>query len=115
MIRIENEIISYDLNWLENLGAFGRDPKAKLSNLVSIKRAENPWSMEVLRGMRAPGTGLPFLIMLGSMRYLTGKDFCVIYKRRPVLILEFKDEKFKRWIIPANSFNEEALSRKGIR
>lgn len=109
MIRIENEIISYDLNWLENLGAFGRDPKAKLSNLVSVTRAENPWSREVLRGMRAPGTGFPFLIMLGTMWHRRGGDFCVVYKRNPVLVLEFEGESFKRWVIPDNEANRAVI------
>jgi hypothetical protein len=110
MLKLEGDYLRYDLNWLENLGALGRDPKAKTSNLTSVKKAENPWTREVLRGMRAPGTGFPFLIMLGTMRYLTGKDFCVVYKKRPVLILEFKDERFKRWVIPANSKNEAILN-----
>lgn len=110
MLKLEGDYLRYDLNWIENLGALGRDPKAKTLNLTSVKKAENPWTREVLRGMRAPGTGFPFLIMLGTMRYPTGKDFCVVYKKRPVLILEFKDERFKRWVIPANSKNEAILN-----
>lgn len=100
MLEISDGKIRYKLNWLENIGAFGRDPVAKIENLISVTRSEHPWTREVLRGIRAPGTGFPFLIMLGTMRHLRGKDFCVVYKRNPVLILEFKNEKFKRWIIP---------------
>ena len=107
MIEISNGKIRYNLNWLENIGAFGRDPEAKLENLVSVTRSEHPWTREVIRGIRAPGTGFPFLIMLGTMRYFRGKDFCVVYKRNPVLVLEFKNEKFKRWIIPVS--NAEAI------
>jgi hypothetical protein len=103
MLEISDGKIRYKLNWLENIGAFGRDPVAKIENLVSVTRSENPWTREVLRGIRAPGTGFPFLIMLGTMRYLRGKDFCFVYKRNPVLILEFKNEKFKRWIIPESN------------
>lgn len=103
MLEIKDGNIRYKLNWLENIGAFGRDPVAKIENLISVTRSENPWTKEVLRGIRAPGTGFPFLIMLGTMRYVRGKDFCVVYKRNPVLILEFKNEKFKRWIIPESN------------
>jgi hypothetical protein len=111
MLKLEGDYLRYDLNWLENLGALGRDPKAKASNLISIMKAENPWTRKVLRGIRAPGTGFPYLIMLGTMRFITGKDFCVVYKKRPVLILEFKDERFKRWVIPDNVLNQELLMR----
>lgn len=100
MLEISDGKIRYKLSWIENIGTLNRGPVAKLENLVSVTRRENPWTREVLRGIRAPGTGFPFLIMLGTMRYMRGKDFCVVYKRNPVLILEFRDEKFKRWIIP---------------
>ena len=114
MLVIEGDQIRYDLSWIENLGAFGRDPVASLVNLTLVTRHEHPWTAEVLRGIRAPGTGFPYLIMLGTMRRLRGKDFCVIYRRNPVLILEFKDEKFKRWIIPASATNIDLLRAKGF-
>jgi hypothetical protein len=53
--------------------------------------------------------------MLGTMWHRKGRDFCVVYKKRPVLILEFKNEKFKRWVIPATDQNVEiadGLSRR---
>ena len=53
-------------------------------------------------------------IMLGTMRRLRGKDFCVIYRRNPVLVLEFKNEKFERWIIPASAENIALLGAKGF-
>lgn len=114
MLLLEGERLRYDLSWRENLGALGRDPVASFSNLVSVTRHENPWTKEVLRGLRAPGTGLPFLIMLGTMRRLRGKDFCVIYRRNPVLVLNFKDEKFERWVIPAAAENVMLLKAKGF-
>ena len=65
-----------------------------------------------MRGMRAPGTGFPYLIMLGVMRFWGGKDFCVIYKRNPVYIVEFDNENFKRWIIPASTDLPELMKSK---
>ena len=114
MLEIVGDQIRYNLSWLENVGAFGRDPKSSLKKLVAVSRRENPWSSEVLWGMRAPGTGFPFLIMLGTMRYLRGKDFCVVYRRRPVLLLEFEGERFGRWVIPASEANISILRDAGI-
>lgn len=113
MLVIDGERIRYDLSWIENIGAFGRDPVASLSNLIAVMRHEHPWTSEILRGIRAPGTGFPFLIMLGTMRRLRGKDFCVIYRRNPVLVMTFQDEKFDRWIIPASKENISLLKSRG--
>jgi hypothetical protein len=48
--------------------------------------------------------------MLGTMRHRRGKDFCVVYKRNPVLVLDFQNEKWARWVVPASKENTEALS-----
>ncbi len=109
MLKVEGSLLRYDLNWLENLGAFWRDPKSEIANLVSVNPHSNPWTVEVLRGIRAPGTGFPFLIMLGTMWHRRGRDFWVVYKRRPVLVLEFKGPGFKRWVIPDNETNRSVI------
>ena len=109
MIAISGDVIGYQLRPIEVLGAFGLPPKAKLSNLLSVSLESNPWTSKVLRGVRAPGTGFPYLIMLGTMRHRRGKDFCVVYKRNPVLVLEFKNEKWARWVVPASIENIAAL------
>ena len=115
MLIIDRNQITYELSLLEKLGAFSRSPSADVSNLISITREENPWTSKVLRGMRAPGTGIPYVIMLGTMRHRGGKDFCVIYKKRPVLVLEFKDERYKRWVIPASNSNSSVVESLGSR
>lgn len=101
MLLIQGEQLKYQLTPLESLGALAKSPTAKVSNLVSINRFDDPWKERVLRGIRAPGTGFPFQIMLGTMRFWSRRDFVVVYKRRPVFVLEFKDENYERWIIPA--------------
>jgi hypothetical protein len=69
------------------------------AKLISKRSYAKPWSTEVLRGVRAPGTGFPYLILLGTMRYRGGKDFTAIYKKRPVNVYHFEDYDFKRWIV----------------
>ncbi len=91
--------IMLKLSVLEKIFSLHGDIQSKQSNLIEVARFENPWSKEVLRGLRAPGTGFPYLIMLGTLRFRKGKDFAVIYKKRPVKIYEFENEPFKRWIV----------------
>ena len=111
MLKISGDRLTYELSVLEKIGALASSPSADIANLISVTREENPWSTRVLRGIRAPGTGFPYVIMLGTMWHRKGRDFCVVYKKRPVLILEFKDEKFKRWVIPATPENESLLAK----
>jgi hypothetical protein len=105
MLKLVGARITYELKVIEKLGAFGNSPSASIANLVSYFREENPWTVKTLRGIRAPGTGFPYIIMLGTMWHRKGRDFCVVYKRRPVLVLEFENEKYKRWVIPATEEN----------
>jgi hypothetical protein len=109
-LLIQGNEIKYQLSFLESLMALAKSPTANLDNLVEIKGFENPWSSQVLRGVRAPGTGFPFLILIGTMRYRRGRDFTVIYKREPVWVLEFKNEKYQRWIFTAEG-NEAVVER----
>jgi hypothetical protein len=109
MLKVVGDRLTYELSVLEKVGALSSSPSADIAHLISVTREENPWSTKVLRGMRAPGTGIPYVIMLGTMRHRTGKDFCVVYKKKPVLILEFENEKYQRWVIPATPENEALL------
>ena len=105
MLKVVGDRITYELTPIEKLGAFGNSPTANVTNLVTYFREENPWTVKTLRGIRAPGTGFPYVIMLGTLWHRKGRDFCVVYKRRPVLVLEFRNEKFKRWVIPMTEAN----------
>lgn len=114
MLISQNGTLTYQLSALETVGAFSFSPTASVENILDVKIVDNPWTTEVLRGIRAPGTGFPYLIMLGTMRHRKGKDFCVVYKRRPVIVLELKNEKFKRWVIPATAESVNSLRNLGL-
>lgn len=98
VIEVGDKLI-LKLSYWEKIGALHGDLSASKSNLINKLTVENPWSREVLKGVRAPGTGIPYKILLGNMRYKGGKDFTAIYNRKPVEVYEFKNERFKRWII----------------
>ena len=98
IVEVGCELI-LQLSWREKIFAFHGNPRAKASDVVSITESKNPWSKVVLRGVRAPGTAIPFVVLLGTMRFSNGKDFTAIYKRGPVRIYEFSAGEFKRWIV----------------
>ena len=83
----------------EKIAALRGNLTAKKSDLTSRKIVENPWRSGLLKGVRAPGTAIPFYLLLGTMRYKGGKDFTIIYRNKPVEVFEFKSGPYKRWII----------------
>ena len=91
--------IELSLTKREKLAALHGNLIAKKSDLTSRKVVENPWRSRLLKGVRAPGTAIPFYLLLGTMRYKNGKDFTIIYRNKPVEVLEFKGGPYKRWII----------------
>jgi hypothetical protein len=92
-------VVTLKLSRLEKIGGLHGDISVANSQLISKIEVPNPWTKEHLRGVRAPGTAIPYVILLGTMRFKSGKDFCAIYKRTPAMIYEFADTPFKRWIV----------------
>ena len=95
----QNDKLILSLSKLEKLAALHGNLTAKKSNLISQNVVEKPWGSGLLKGFRAPGTGIPFYLLLGTMRYKGGKDFTIIYRNKPVEVFEFKSGPYKRWII----------------
>jgi hypothetical protein len=111
---IAGEKVRLNLSILEILGAFHGSPEVSLSEVESIELVDNPWVREVLKGVRAPGTGIPFVVMLGTMRYLQGKDFVAIYRRKPAAIVTLRSGEFKRWIFEIKDMAEIDALKKAI-
>ena len=91
--------IELSLTKREKFAALHGNLTAKKSDLISQNVVENPWRSGFLKGVRAPGTAIPFYLLLGTMRYKNGKDFTIIYRNKPVEVFEFKSGPYKRWII----------------
>ena len=98
VVEINDELI-LQLSLREKIFALHGNPRAKVADLISTTEAVDPWNRKVLKGFRAPGTALPYLILLGTMRFKGGKDFTAIYKRGAVRIYEFGTGEYKRWIV----------------
>jgi hypothetical protein len=95
---IEGQDLRLKLNPLELAGTFWPPPKATINQVVSVEFYDQPWIPELLQGFRAPGTGIPFVVMMGVMRRLKTKDFVVIKRRKPAVSITFSGGPFQRWI-----------------
>ena len=86
------------LSPLEKVAACWPAPNALVSQVESIEFVENLWTTQVLQGVRAPGTAFPYVVLIGVMRRLKTKDFCVIKRKKPGVIISFSSGSFQRWI-----------------
>ena len=98
VIETDNQL-QLKLSMLEKIFALHGDIWVDKSLLTKKVMAEKPWRRSVIKGFRAPGAAIPFVVLLGTMRYRGGKDFTAIYNRTAVDIYEFKDSAYKRWIV----------------
>jgi len=112
-LLINDGRVRLHLSLLETLGAVHASPEVALSEVDSVEIVANPWTNQVLKGIRI-GTGVPLLALLGTMKYVGGKDFCIIYKRRPNAVVTLKSGPFKRWIFEIKDMNEIDALKKAI-
>ena len=110
---INNDRARLQLSFLEALGAVHNSPEIALTEIESVEIVPNPWTSQVLKGVRI-GTGVPYVALLGTMKYIKGKDFCIIYKRRPNAVITMKSGPFKRWIFEIKDMNEIDALKKAI-
>ena len=104
-LQINDGRVRLNLSWLEAIGGLHSSLEVDISAIESVEVVPNPWTMQVLKGIRI-GTGFPFLVLLGTMKYRGGKDFCAIYRRTPCAIITLKDGPFKRWIFEIKDMGE---------
>lgn len=113
-LEVNSGKVRLRLSLLEALGALHTSPEMPISEIESVEIVANPWTSQVLKGIRI-GTGVPFIALLGTMKYLKGKDFCIIYKRRPNAVITYKSGPFKRWIFEIKDMNGIAELKKAIK
>lgn len=94
----------------EKFFAFHTSPQAKYSDIISIRKVEKVWNAKILRGFRAPGTGLPWVIALGTWRLRRGKNFVCVYRKRPAYVFTFGGGPFTQWIVTPDNTDEEMYS-----
>ena len=99
-LRREGAEIVLKLNDLEKAGAFHGDIRVPTTSVRAIRVAESPF--RELRGIRAPGTGIPGVIALGTWRGRGGRDFAAVYRGGPAVVVELEGEGYKRLIVSAH-------------
>ena len=99
-VAIDGLELVVHLSPLEKLAAFrAGDPRFALSSVSEVVVEPNAWA--ALRGVRAPGTGVPYVIACGTRRFPGGKDLALVHGgRRPGLRVDFDgDAPYSRLVV----------------
>jgi len=97
-VKVAGGRVEVDLSQKERLAALRGDVSAALGEIVDVRVSPHPFGE--LRGIRAPGTGVPGVIAIGPWRHPGGKDFVAIYRGRPAVVVTLvRGSEFERLIV----------------
>jgi hypothetical protein len=98
-LDVEGDSVVVRLSLLERLGAFvASEPRTPVAAVETVRVSDDPWSE--LRGIRAPGTGWPGVIALGTRRYSGGRDFVAVYGRKQkAVVVECNRGRWGRFVV----------------
>jgi hypothetical protein len=98
-LQVHGEALVVHLARMEKMAAFRGDVRVPLAAAMDIRYADDPWAE--LRGIPAPGIGIPRLIALGTHRGRGIKDFAAVYAGRQGVVIELKRAPFTRLVVSA--------------
>jgi hypothetical protein len=97
-VKVMGDEVILELSFWERVGALHSSPRVSLNAVTKVEFIDNLWSNKVLRGVRAPGTGIPFKVLLGTMRGRSYRDFTALKGRGPGVLITLSEGPFERWI-----------------
>ena len=97
VVKVGDELI-LQLSFWEKMGALHLSPRTTIDSIESIEFIDQLWGSSTLRGIRAPGTALPYVVLLGTLRGRNYRDFVAMKGRGEGVVITLKSGPFARWI-----------------
>ena len=97
-VVVAGDQLVLQLSFWEKLGALHDSPHVEKRAITKVEFVDQLWGSDSLRGIRAPGTALPYVVLLGTLRGRGYKDFVAMKGRGRGCILTFVGGPFERWI-----------------
>jgi hypothetical protein len=94
--QVEGRDLCLHLSWVEKLEAAHGNVRVPLATIASVRAVDNAWPE--LRGIRAPGTGVPGVLAVCTRRGSFGKDFAAVHGKGPAVVVELEGAPFARLI-----------------
>ena len=109
-LDVEGNELVLRLRALEKAESVHGDIRVPLSAARAVRSVDDPWPE--LRGIRAPGTGIPNVIAVGTRRGSFGKDFAAVHGTGPAVVVELDGTDFARLVVTSD---DAAARARGIR
>ncbi|MEY2566356.1 MAG: hypothetical protein QOE35_885 [Actinomycetota bacterium] len=97
VMRIDGDDLVVELTGWEKAGALRGDVRVPRRSVREVRLVDD--AMAAVKGLRAPGTGWPGVIALGTWRRRGAKDFVAAYRHRPGVVVELDGAPFARLIV----------------
>jgi hypothetical protein len=97
VVKVADELV-LELSFWEKMGALHLSPRTTIDSIESIEFIDQLWGSSTLRGVRAPGTALPYVVLLGTLRGRNYRDFVAMKGRGEGVVITLKSGPFARWI-----------------
>ena len=94
---VEGDDLLVKMSELENVEALHSDVRVPLAAVHAIRVVDDAWPE--LRGMRAPGTGIPGVIAVGTRRGRFGKDFAVVHGHERAVVVDLSGAEYGRLVV----------------
>ena len=108
-LLIDGGDLVLSLSGWERVGAFHGSIRAPLSAVEDVAATDTPF--KELRGQRAPGTGIPRVIALGTWRKSRReKGFAAVYRGKRGVVVRLRDHPFG-WLCVSADDPEEIVAR----
>jgi hypothetical protein len=95
----------------EKLEAMHKDVRVALSAVRVVRAVDDAWPE--LRGIRAPGTGIPGVVAVGTRRGSFGKDFAVVHGTGAAVVVELAGASYSRLVVTTPDAESVAAAIQG--
>ena len=112
-LEVEGNELVLHLRAIEKAEGAHGDIRLPLSAVTAVRSVDDPWPE--LRGIRAPGTGLPNVIAVGTRRGKFGKDFAAVHGKGPAVVVELEGADYSRLVVTADDAAARASPSRGCR
>ena len=96
-LLIDGTDLVVKMSEFEKLEAVHPDVRVPLNAVQSARVVDDAWPE--LRGIRAPGTGIPGVVAVGTRRGSFGKDFAVVHGRGTAVVVDLTAASYARLVV----------------
>lgn len=108
-VTVSDAGVTLELTRLERMYALRDGFTIPWNHIERAEYVRDPWLSA--RGWRVIA-GVPGLFLLGTMRHRHGKDFVAIYLRRPGVVLELRDERYRQVVFSTDADLAQEIVRR---